>query len=147
MKNVDVAQLFQAVQNASVMMQVLPTGHSRNQHGFRTEMASLSDDSIWYFYVEGEWYRPNETRFYLLTPYLNGGLTVDDITTAIQTSWRMRGDVVKPTLSFHKETNLLIAVGSDTGLNTIEAVLKALDRGNATERLPSKVTDDQKTKQ
>ena len=35
-------------------------------------------------------------RFYLLTPYLERGMTVDDITTAIQTGWKMLAKRKRP---------------------------------------------------
>jgi hypothetical protein len=67
-------------------------------------------------------------RFYLLSPYLERGLTVDDITTAIQTGWKMLGDSsTTPSISFHKETKLLIAVGEPGKLEVIDAVLRALE--------------------
>jgi hypothetical protein len=51
---------------------------------------------------------------------------VDDITTAIQTGWKMMGDKETPEISFHKETKLLIAVGEPDQLGVIDDVLKAL---------------------
>ena len=56
------------------------------------------------------------------------GLSVDDITTAIQTGWKMMGDKETPSISFHKDTQLLIAVGEPGKLETIDAVLEALRR-------------------
>jgi len=58
---------------------------------------------------------------------LERGTTVDDITTAIQTGWKMLGDEEAPTINFHKDTKLLIAVGEPNKLETIDAVLNALD--------------------
>ena len=66
-------------------------------------------------------------RFYSLAPYLDRGLSVDDITTAIETGWKMLGETSHPTISFHKDTKLLIAVGEPSKLETIDAVLKALE--------------------
>ena len=73
-----------------------------------------------------------------MTPYLERGLTVDDITTAIQTAWTMLGstpgnDQAAPQISYHKETKLLIAVGEASKLETIDAVLKALEPKAPTE--------------
>ena len=153
MKNVDAAQLFEALQSAAKTRIAIPLGRgqlqmSDLQYGFHT-IGSVSDDSVWSFYVVGEPVTGKLTRFYLLTPYLNGGLTVDDITTAIQTGWRMRGDATPPTLSFHKETKLLIAVGDYAGLDTIEAVLKALDavKVSSAPAAADKPADERKTKQ
>jgi hypothetical protein len=39
----------------------------------------------------------------------------------------MLGEKETPTISFHKETKLLIAVGDATKLDTIDAVLRALE--------------------
>ena len=66
--------------------------------------------------------------FYPLAPYLERGYTVDDITTAIRTGWKMSGDKETPTISFHKETKLLIAVGEPDKLEVIDNVLRHCNR-------------------
>jgi hypothetical protein len=53
-------------------------------------------------------------------------MPVDDITTAVETGWKMLGETSPPTISFHKDTKLLIAVGEPSKLELIDAVLKAL---------------------
>ncbi len=149
MNQVNVWQLFQALELTSQKTEAYVTGtyysgspsHSyqtaKTSYGFRSPSAqsgAVSDDSIWYFYVEKPVMPPQVVssvvpsvcRFYPLTSYLERGLTVDDITTAIQTGWKMLGDQETPTISFHKETKLLIAVGDPAKLETIDAVLKAL---------------------
>ena len=152
MNKVNVYQLFQALELTSQKTEAYVTGayygggiggtpsqsyqQMKTSYGFRTpgaQSGALSDDSIWYFYVEKPTFPPLNSsvvpkvcRFYPLTSYLEGGLTVDDITTAIQTGWKMLGDKETPTISFHKETKLLIAVGDPAKLETIDAVLKAL---------------------
>ena len=147
MSNVDVWQLFQALELTSQKTEAYVTGtynqgsgrplnnyqQMRTSYGFRT-IGERSDDSIWYFYVEKPNLPPlaspspipNICRFYSLTPYLERGVSVDDITTAIQTGWKMLGDKETPAISFHKETKLLIAVGEPAKLETIDAVLQAL---------------------
>jgi hypothetical protein len=130
MAGVDVAQLFRALYLSSHTREILARGnsltHVQSQSGFRTD-GPISDDSVWYFFVDGHAGRaPEVSRFYLLTPYLAQGLTVDDITTAIQTGWKMLGESPPPKISFHQETKLLIAVGEAHRLETIDAVLKAL---------------------
>jgi len=125
MKGVDVAEMFKALELAS---QFNPGGFRTSDStsfGFRAE-GKISDDSIWYFYNNIRSQMPKVSRFYLLTPYLDRGLTVDDITTAIQTGWKMAGASPMPALSFHKETKLLIAVGDPNQLETIDEVLRAL---------------------
>ena len=76
MKGVDIAQLFQALEQANQTNSAI--------FGFKT-IGTVSDDSVWFFYFTGQ---PRTSNFYLLTPYLDRGLTVDDITTAIQTGWK-----------------------------------------------------------
>jgi hypothetical protein len=137
MHSVDVAQLFSALRLASVKSDAYQKpGWADWQFyqttcGFKTE-GKITDDSIWYFYVEKPVLPPappphKVCRFYSLTPYLDRGATVDDITTAIETGWKMLGDTSPPTISFHKDTKLLIAVGEPSKLETIDAVLKALE--------------------
>ena len=137
MNNVDVSQLFAALLMASRKSEVVPGSYgnyqiSQTTCGFKTD-GRPSDDSIWYFFVERPVVPPPPTpqkvcRFYSLAPYLEGTATVDDITTAIQTGWKMLGDTSPPTISFHKDTKLLIAVGEPSKLETIDAVLKALQQ-------------------
>jgi hypothetical protein len=144
MNNVDVSQLFEALKSASTKTETYVTGTFYNGpfptpnqnyqtiqtcYGFQTS-GNPADNSIWYFYIV----KPpppraiptKACRFYQLAPYLERGLTVDDITTAIQTGWKMQGDTAPPDISFHKETKLLIAVGEPDKLDVIDAVLKAL---------------------
>ncbi len=99
-----------------------------------------TDDSIWYF--RGRQKPPDFSawdakpaparicRFYSLNPYLEQGIKVEDITTAIQTGWKMLGEKETPAISFHKETKLLIAVGEPGKLETIDSVLNALRPGS-----------------
>jgi hypothetical protein len=103
-----------------------------SSYGFKTENPG-TDDSVWYFYEDNPPKPPyhqstpaKSCRFYQLAPYLDRGLTVDDITTAIQTGWKMMGDSSPPEISFHKETKLLIAVGEPDKLEVIDNVLEAL---------------------
>jgi hypothetical protein len=140
MNSVDVSQLFGALRLASMKAETyqLPNSGSYQIHqtncGFKTE-GKPTDDSIWYFFVEkpvppppSPPYRaPKICRFYSLAPYLDRGMSVDDITTAIETGWKMLGETSPPTISFHKDTKLLIAVGEQSKLETIDAVLKALE--------------------
>lgn len=149
MKDVNVPQLFQALEAASRKTEVYTTGTyygggayggyksyqtMTTSYGFKTE-GPQKDDSIWYFYVS----KPalpagssvetsgKQCRFYSLAPYLTHGVTVDDITTAIATGWKMLGETSTPAINFHKETKLLIAVGEPRALETVDAVLKALE--------------------
>jgi hypothetical protein len=145
---VTVPNLFRAMELAS--MKTIPyrsVTHPNGSHSyqqlntaisFSTE-GLLSDDSIWYFrgrqqppdlsFLDTKPAPVKVSRFYALTPYLEQGLKVEDITTAIQTGWKMLGEKEPPSISFHQETKLLIAVGEPGKLETIDAVLQALQRG------------------
>lgn len=104
--------------------------------GFRTKGAR-TDDAIWYFYCDrpaepaDEATPPTETvRFYQLARYLDA-FKVDDITTAIRTGWMLGGheESTMPKLTFLRETKLLIVRGTPDYLQTIEDVLRELDKG------------------
>jgi hypothetical protein len=143
MNDVDVSELFHALEMASKKVENYVTGtafagfgagQSYQQkltgYGFKTE-GKVSDDSIWYFQVDGVPAPPPNApkkvcRFYALAPYLDRGLKVDDITTAIETGWKMAGETSPPEVSFHKDTKLLIAVGDVEKLQIIDSVLQAL---------------------
>jgi hypothetical protein len=64
-------------------------------------------------------------RFYQLADALQN-YSIDDITTAIQTGWKMLGVKSPPELKFHPETKLLIAVGQPEHLAIIDDVLNGL---------------------
>lgn len=140
MDNVDVARLFQALEQASVQQVLVNTGgynmmngtpsytQVNSSYGFRTE-GKPTDNSVWYFKVS----KPitplaasKICRFYSLAPYLDRGFTVDDVTTAIQTGWKLAGETTPPTLNYHKETRLLMAYGEPDKLKAIDDVLKTL---------------------
>jgi hypothetical protein len=126
MESVDVAHLFKALELASHKQERIGNTPYSSSYGFWTE-GNPSANSIWSFNVSKPLIIEKVCRFYSLAPYLERGLTVDDITTAIQTGWKMLGEGTQPTISFHKETKLLIAVGEPSKLDTIDAVLKALE--------------------
>jgi len=137
MNGVDVNQLLHALALASFKTETYETGMFGNpyqtkntSYAFQTE-GKITDDSIWYFHVDKVPTPPTippqkTSRFYALAPYLDRGLKVDDITTAIETAWKMTGETSPPAISFHKDTKLLIAVGAPDKLQTIDAVLQAL---------------------
>ena len=138
MKEVTVPQLFQALLAANTKQIRVDSADHRSysyfntQCGFRTD-GRYSDSSIWRFFEDKPSVPPTvpevkACRFYELSPYLDRGYSVDDITTAVRTGWDMQGDAdgLRPKISFHKETKLLIAVGEPARLEVIDAVLKAL---------------------
>ena len=146
MNSVNVYQLFRALRLASSRTEAYAVdrgaipGAGRFQsyqqkitgYGFDTEASPVNDDSVWYFHVDKVPTPPPPPapekicRFYALAPYLDHGLKVDDITTAVETAWKMTGEKSPPEISFHKDTKLLIAVGDPEKLQTIDSVLQAL---------------------
>ncbi len=68
----------------------------------------------------------NICEFYQLEPYLEAGYTVEDITTAVKTGWKMLGITKPPEITYHKDTKVLIAVGEEDKVNLIADVLKQL---------------------
>lgn len=152
MNNVDVGQLFQALEAASrkVVSVAGPYSGTTSQqqigYSFKTASGTLSDDSIWYFHVERPSLPPAVStekicRFYQLTYFLDHGFTVDDITTAIQTGWKMSGIASPPELNYHKETKLLIAFGEPNQLSIISSVLQSLPEANITHTMIGDVRD------
>lgn len=143
MNEVTVPQLFAAVGAASrKTVAVTNPGYPNasqftTYYGFETEGGAVTDSTIWYFHVEkptlpsGVISTERVCRFYNLDPYLSRGFTVDDITTAIQTGWKMDGITSPPELNYHKETKLLIASGQPSQLLTIQDVLNSLPATNA----------------
>ena len=102
-------------------------------YGFRT-YGPPGDDAIWHFYYD----RPNPPqepkacRFYQLGSYLDN-YKIEDITTAIETGWKMLGETERPEIKFHKDTKLLIAVGEPSKLVLIESVLAQLKQEKSME--------------
>jgi hypothetical protein len=144
MNSVDLPHLFDALGVASRKTVAVKTSmgfgsgsysytQTQTSYGFATSDNPITDNSIWYFHTEKPILPPiisNEEvcKFYQLQPYLNHGFTVDDITTAIQTGWKMAGITSPPELNYHKETNLLIACGKVDDLDNIQKVLDSLPK-------------------
>jgi hypothetical protein len=142
MSGVTVPQLFKALEQASAKSEAIVTSTSSGRtgpfnssyqvyhtsFGFSTTDKNPNDNSVWYFRVEKPLAPPafKSCRFYSLEPWLDRGLKVDDITTAIRTAWKMLDNGNTPEISFHQDTKLLIAVGEPDKLETIDAALKAL---------------------
>ena len=103
-----------------------------------------NEDSIWFFYVTKppsppvapEPATPSAPPLYQcwqLAQYLET-YSIDDITTAIETSWKMMdgGAASKkraPKMSFHKETKLLVVVADEPEIAVVIKVLSALFSG------------------
>ncbi len=85
-----------------------------------------------------------EVRVLNLRPYLNAGLSVEDITTAVRVACEMLPDGGQPKLTFHKETSLLITRGRPDQLQLVERVLSQLDTKPATraETAPHQMSEE-----
>ena len=131
--NVTVAQLFEAYAATTKDTRLFPGGVIKSwTGGFRTEGVP-NENSIWYFFNDrpGEPDKPEICRFYELSPYLEAGYKVEDITTAIETAWEMLGASPKDaadSLKYHKDTKLLIVKGNANDMKMIEEMLAQLSK-------------------
>lgn len=70
---------------------------------------------------------------------------IDDITTAVQTTWQLGGKDTKAELKYHQDTQLLIALGHPEQLSTAAEVLAQLKLAIEPVRIEPEKTDDAKT--
>lgn len=143
---VTVKELFAAIQQASnremiVVSSTGGNGTSRNIQyksvslSFSPASGSISDDAVWSFMSTeptaedaatlARLSDPQVCQYFQLARYLEDH-TIADITTAIETGWKMLAVDPVPKLSFHEETKLLIAVGAAEYVQQIPAVLGQL---------------------
>ena len=145
MRSVDVVELFNALELAShktVLVGGPPNyryqdvrfgfSHYVPQSMQQSGGEKADQDTVWVYYdTRNEPQVPpppvKTSRFYQLNPYLKEH-SVESITTAIETGWKMLGETNPPTLSFHKDTGLLIAVGTPERLQVIDQVLQNLEQ-------------------
>ena len=139
MRSVNVSELFIALGQAtasSIPVRTGPNGAGNYQiHQTASRFScegAVGPDSIWYYQSPKPPIYPDvqpksSCRFYQISGYLDRW-KVDDIITAIETGWKMMDDgAPNPSLKFHQETKLLIAVGVVDGkLQVIDDVLKQL---------------------
>ena len=145
MRQVSVTDLFTAMESSSQRTEMLITGTYFSAAGGAQSQYSQFQastgfrkvgSSVWVFTNKRPSLPPDlvlsKTRFYQLQPYLPQN-TVEDITTAIQTAWKMMAENkmapkrnATTELKFHKETGLLIAVGDAAQVQVIDDVLSAL---------------------
>ena len=131
LRHVDAAQIFGVLSAASHRSVPVRNGNGGysvqdSSYGFRCE-SKPDQNSVWYFHNTRLSEPPpaNWIRFYQLNPYLES-YSIESITTAIETGWKMLGIATPPKLSFHKDTGLLIAVGEPDGLRVIDDMLNNL---------------------
>jgi hypothetical protein len=151
LRNVTVPQVFAALSQASRREVARINGYNpgmpggapspiyqihTTSYGFFTQ-GDQNPDSVWYFKAERPAIipdpvppvRPKVCRFFQLGPYLDE-YKVEDITTAVETAWTMLGKTNEdqPEMKFHKDTKLLIVVGSEGKVAMIDSVLQSLTR-------------------
>jgi hypothetical protein len=145
---VTVPRLFQALTAASTKITNVVTGayysttpgarpqaqYTTRQlsQGLRTSDNPPTQDSIWYFYVERPMNPPViqedarvSVEVFQLAPLLKSH-SVDEITTAVKTTWQMMDEAVTPELKYHSDTGLLIAKGTEMQLQMVQQVLVQL---------------------
>jgi len=118
------------VQDLSDALRMVSTKQEFDGANYRTtwyafETGGNGEDAVWGFRRVNATTARDVCRFYQLGEYLEK-FTIEDITTAIQTGWELLGVKPAPRLKFHPETKLLIAVGQEYQLQTIEDVLQQL---------------------
>jgi hypothetical protein len=92
----------------------------------------VRDENMRWFQVDNVWILQSgsETRnsqvFYV--GHLLSKFKVEDITTAIQTTWKLAGKDSKAELKYHEDTQLLIALANKSQLETVTEVLRELQR-------------------
>jgi hypothetical protein len=144
-KNVTVTELFGSFTPISKETKTYSGGYQRTSSwGFQTEGVP-NENSIWSFYSDefSEVEVPTICRFYQLGPYLEAGYKVEDITTAMETAWKMLGVNPQPDMKYHKDTKLLIAVGEEDKLKMIDDALAQLSKGSL-KHASSKIHDSEK---
>jgi len=150
MRQVMVVDLFAAMEQSSRRAVAFVTGTYFSSTMGEQSQYSQQETSFGFRKVGSVWVFSNKevtppprrapavkASFYQLEPYLDRH-SVEDITTAIQTAWKMKASRQGANLTelkFHKETGLLIAVGDMGQIQMIDDVLNAL-RPDLTPRNP-----------
>jgi len=115
----------------------------------------MQDENLRWFPVDNVWIlqsgseRRSSQVFYvghLLTKF-----KVEDITTAIQTTWQLAGKGSKAELKYHQDTQLLIALANKPQLETATEILQELQRalvpaGRAAERIETDKASQERPK-
>lgn len=122
-KAITVPDLFRALLMASQRQQQVGGNVYNTYYTFETQ--GQGESAIFYFTYKRPSPPQKFCRFYQLAEALQN-YSIEDITTAIQTGWKMLGVKSPPELKFHPETKLLIAVGQPEELRIIDDVLSGL---------------------
>lgn len=122
-KSITIPDLFRALSMASQRQERLGGNTYNTFYTFETQ--GQGENAIYYFRCRKPTPPQEFCRFYQLADPLQN-YSIEDITTAIQTGWKMLGVKSPPQLKFHSETKLLIAVGQPEHLAIIDNVLMGL---------------------
>jgi hypothetical protein len=130
MRNASLPDFFMALGESTTRRVKVAGGGSSLVPLFHFQSMGRGKDAVWYFYTNKTEEPPSICRYYQLADYLDE-YSVEDITTAIQTGWKLLNVAPQPQLKFHRETKLLIAVGPPEQLQTIDSVLMELRKSHA----------------
>lgn len=131
LQNVTLADVFQALNNlgdankkgswqlsgSNEPIWVLNPNQQQNSYGMLQSIDPLTGQPI---------NRAEKNCFIFPVSSVLTEFTIEDITTAVQTAWTMMGNEAGAEIKFHKDTELLIAVGNHRQLEVIQQVLKSL---------------------
>jgi hypothetical protein len=117
---------FQGVTTANVLNAVSMLDNGRTARW-------LENDRVWILTAPSTNRRPQV--FYVGN--LLSQLKIDDITTAIQTTWQMAGKPATAEMKFHEETKLLIVLGESQQLESVTEVLGQLMNSISNSPTPS----------
>lgn len=129
MRDAGVAEFFAALSDSSLKL-VRQPGGGLAQTRYRFQNQGNGRNAVWYFRQDQSAEPQVFCRYYQLADLLDQ-YNIDDITTAIQTGWKLLKIESPPQLKFHRETKLLIAVGPEGELVTIDSVLSELRKMHA----------------
>jgi len=96
------------------------------------DLVFLRDENLRWIPVDNVWIlqsgseRRSSQVFYI--GHLLSKFKVEDITTAIQTTWQLAGKDSKAELKYHEDTQLLIALANKSQLDTVTEMLRELQR-------------------
>jgi hypothetical protein len=94
--------------------------------GYKIMVVPARDDLMTVSAIRVREPNPKMSMAFDLKSIFERGYSIDDIVTAIETAWKMQAASHDAELKFHKETNLLLAVGSRDDLRTVEAILETI---------------------
>lgn len=150
LQNVTVSDVFQALNNVadsaksgqwSLSGSTQPIWVLNPANSFGSSVDPLTGQPLG---MGGRAREPRTVQVFPVSRYL-AELKIDDLTTAIQTAWNLLPSVrdeggTPPTLKFHKDTELLIAVGTDDQLRLAKEVLTSLSQGRAEKMEMERIT-------